>query len=256
MDTILQRREVPKWIEDHITMKGGLNKFGKPNFRVIWGGNRTHLVGGMFNDTIIVQDDKGVDYGVVTRVAAMRTLLKYNPHRWHLERWRGAEYYGDAEEWYRNSWDEEAQLHTMGDYPVEGDYEHVFYLAECPHMKSGDTEWCMMCQVTSGVYIPLETNIHVLDMQIYSLLKSEDVSTVVEAGALFMRENIKRKIRNKLVSERVMGAMRPKLAVQPTSWQQGSGSRCSVPEPKPFTHHAVNRDRGLKQGVPEIEETN
>lgn len=249
-DTIIQRREVPKWVEDRIIAKGGLNLYSEPNFRVIWGGNRTYKVGGMFNEVLTIKDDDGNDRTLVTRVAAMKTLLRYHPFRWHLERWRGPEFYGDRDEWYRNSWDEEAQLHVMGDYPERGDYEHVFYLGMCTHMQPGDTDWCMPCQVGMGEYIALEPNLHVLEMQIYALLKSEDVSKTGEMAALFMREHIKRNVRNKVVGERVRNAMRPRIALQPTSWQPGMGSKCSVPEANfNTTAHLPKSKRGFSQST-------
>lgn len=234
-DTIIEKREVPAWVEHFITKRGGLNPFGKPNFRVIWGGNRTHLVGGIFKDVIRFKDAEGQERAIVTEVPDLRTMLAYSPHRWHLERWCGPEFYGTEQEWYQNTLSQEIlerfqmRLHVMGPWPgAEGDYEHVFYLAQCPHMVPGDTDWCMPCQVSMGEYIPLEENVHVLEMQIYALLKSQDVSKSAEMASLFMREHIKRNIRNKVVSERVRGAMRPKMATQPTSWQDGT--RCAVPE--------------------------
>lgn len=230
MDTIIEKREVPAWVEHIITRKGGLNPFGKPNFRVIWGGNRTYLVGGMFKDVTTFKDAEGRDRAFVMEVPDLRTMLRYHPHRWHMELWMGPEFYGTQEEWFQNTWDDVAKLHTMGPYPTEGDYEHVFYLAQCPHMVPGDKDWCMPCQVGMGEYIPLEENVHVLEMQIYALLKSQDISKSAEMASLFMREHIKRNIRNKVVGERVRGAMRPKIATQPTSWQDGT--RCAVPEPK------------------------
>jgi hypothetical protein len=255
-DTLIERREVPEWVEKHITMKGGLNPFGEPNFRVIWGGNRTYQVGGMFKKPITFKDEHGVECSIVTEVADMRTLLKYHPNRWHMERWRGPEFYGDRDEWYRSTWDEVAQMHVMGDYPDLGDYEHVFYLAMCPHMVRGDQDWCMPCQVGMGEYIPLEPNLHVLDMQIQSLIATENISESAEMAALFMREHIKRNIRNKVVGERVRNAMRPKLAVQPTSWQAHSGMRTSVPDAQEFRHKAMDPNVGFKQmdGKPHTEE--
>jgi hypothetical protein len=241
-DTIIEKREVPKWVEHFITKKGGLNPFGKPNFRVIWGGNRTYLVGGMFKDVTYVTDTEGRKRAVVVEIADLRTMLKYHPHRWHMERWFGPEYYGTQEEWFQSTWDDVAKLHAMGPYPTEGDYEHVFYLAQCPHMVPGDKDWCMPCQVGMGEYIPLEENVHVLEMQIYALLKSQDISKSAEMASLFMREHIKRNIRNKVVGERVRGAMRPKIATQPTSWQDGT--RCAVPEPK--MHQVLNLPRSKR----------
>lgn len=252
-DTQIVRQEPPKWIVDRLSLIGGLNTFGKPNYRVIWGGNRTHLVGGVFTKPVTIKDDMiiGKECTIVTRVAEMRTLLKYHPERWHLERWRGAEYYGLRENWYRDSWDEESQLHTMGDYPTEGDYEHVFFLGMCSHMRTGDTDWCMYCQVSMGEYIPLEENYHLLEQQINLLRMSEDVlGTEVQRRALFMREDKKRLFRNAVVSERVRGALRPKLAVQPTSWQDGT--RCSVPEPK-WGANAPDVSLGFSQTTPNEE---
>jgi hypothetical protein len=247
-DTIIEKREVPAWVEHIITRAGGTNPFGKPNFRVIWGGNRYYLVGGMFKDVTRFKDAEGHERAIVVEVADLRTMLRYHPHRWHMERWCGANFYGTQEEWFQNTWDEEAKLHVMGPYPAEGDYEHVFYLAQCPHMVPGDTEWCMPCQVGMGEYIPLEENVHILEQQIWALLKSQDVSKSEEMASLFMREHIKRNIRNKVVGERVRGAMRPKIATQPTSWQDGT--RCAVPEPK--MHQVLNlpsNKRGFSQST-------
>lgn len=233
MDTKLTHQDAPQWIQDRLTKLGGLNPHNEPNYRVIWGGSRTHRVGGMFNKVIEVKDEMiiGKVVSIVTRVAEVRTLLKYHPRRWHLERWRGPEFYGLREDWYRDSWDEESQLHTMGDYPDKGDYEHVFFLGMCSHMKQGDTEWCMHCQMDMGEYIPLEENFYLLEMQINALKRSEnDIFTQHERESLFLREDKKRMIRNGIVSARVRSALRPQLALQPTSWQDGT--RCSVPEAK------------------------
>jgi hypothetical protein len=228
-DTVFEKREPPAWVVEQITQAGGLNPFGRPNFRVIWGSNRFHTVGGMFKKIIPVKDDAGIESFIVTQVAEMRQLLKYMPFRWWLERWCGPEVYGDREEWYRNTFDEESQLHVLGDYPTEGDYESVFYLGMCSHMKPGDTDWCMHCQVTCGEYIPLEENIGLLEMQIKALLLSGEVSKDAEKAALFMRENVKRQIRNKIVGERVRNALRPKLVMNPSTLMDDQG-RCKVPD--------------------------
>lgn len=244
-NTIIEKREVPQWVSDHITSKGGLNPYGLPNFRVVWGGNRTYVVGGKFKEVVTFNDEDGNQRAIVTDVAQFKTLYKYHTGRWHMERWRGPEFYGTREEWYQNTWDEECQFHTMGDYPDRGDYEHVFFLAQCPHMQPGDKDWCMLCQVSMGQYIDLEPNIEVLDMQIQALQDSENVTAGAQFAALFMREDLKRRINNKVISERVRGAMRPKLATQPTSWQ--TGDRCSVPEAKFKSRVPVRPELGFSQ---------
>lgn len=246
MNTLQVKMYPPSWVVDRVTTKGGMNRFNEPNFRVVWGGNRTHVVGGKFKKIVEIPTGIiGQTRSIVTDVSEMRTLLKYHPQRWHLEKWCGPEWYGSQEEWWTNSWDEEAQLHTMGPYPEKGDYEHVFFLGMCPHMRPGDEKWCNFCTIGSGVYIPLEENIHMIEFQIHSLQLSQDVRAMDEKNALFMREDKKRQVRNNVVSERVMEAMRPKLAVQPTAWQDGT--RCSVPEPKLVAGQVLPRGKGLRQ---------
>jgi hypothetical protein len=230
MDTVIEKKEVPNWIISRVNALGGMNLFGRPNYRVIWGGNRTHKVGGRFKKVLYVKSDiiGAPDKAIVTEVPEIRTLLKYHPFRWHLERWRGPEFYGSPEEWYQQTWDKECQFHTQGDYPYEGDYEHIFYLGMCSHMKPGDTDWCVICQAGCGEYIPLEENFSLIETMIKAFQKSDEVSKKEEQKALFLREDKKRQDRNKRVGDRVRGAMRPVLATQPTSWQDGT--RCSVPE--------------------------
>jgi hypothetical protein len=242
-DTVIEKKEVPAWIIHRVNQIGGMNPFGKPNYRVIWGGNRTHKVGGKFKKIIYLPCNVIGEppTALVTEVAEIRTMLKYHPFRWHLERWRGPEFYGTAEEWYQETWDEECQFHTQGDYPHEGDYEHIFYLGMCSHMKPGDTDWCPICKAGSGEYIPLEENLHILDMMIKAFQRSDDVKAKDEQKALFAREDKKREDRAKRVGDWVREAMRPTLATQPTSWQDGS--RCSVPEASLETLMALPRTK-------------
>jgi hypothetical protein len=232
-DTVIEKREVPDWIVSRINSIGGMNQFGRPNYRVIWGGNRLHTVGGKFKKVIYVKSDEHLiipDRAIVTEVAEIRQLLKYHPFRWHLERYRGPEFYGDPEEWYRQTWDEECKFHTQGDYPSEGGYEHIFYLAMCVHMKPGEQDWCVPCQASSGEYIPLEENFNLIEMMIRAFQRSDGISQQAEKRELFEREAKKRQMREKRVGEIVRGVMRPQLALQPTSWQDGN--HCSVPEPR------------------------
>lgn len=228
-DTVIERREVPLWIVSRINAIGGLNQFGKPQFRVIWGGNRTHIVGGKFKKVVYVNSNIiGEKTGVVTEVAEIRTLLKYHPFRWHLERYRGPEFYGSRDEWYEQTFDAECGFHTQGDFPNEGDYEHIFYLAQCPHITKDKPEWCGPCTLTSGEYIPLEENFKLVEMMIKAFQMSDEVSKEAEKRELFLREAKKRQAREKRVGDVVRAVMRPQLALQPTSWQDGT--RCSVPE--------------------------
>jgi hypothetical protein len=236
------KRYPPQWVVDRLILAGGLNLYGEPNFRVVWGGNRTYQVTAKFKDLISfnVPDKPGKEIddperafqesrqaGVVTEVIDTRTMLKYHPFRWHMERWCPPITYGTPKEWYDNTWDAELGVHTLGAYPIKGDYEHVFYLAQCSHLKPNG-EWCNKCVVGCGEYIDLEPNVELLERQIWALLQSQGVLPGEQKAALFLREGDKRQVVRKVVGDRVRGAMRSVLATQPTSWQDGQ--HCSVPE--------------------------
>jgi len=96
---------------------GGLNLFGEPNFRCVWGWNRLDFIGGTWED----RDEHGV---LLREVTEFRREPKYFPaNRWHIERWMPPETYGTPKMWYGGTLGAE-----LGPYPSRGDYEHCFTL--------------------------------------------------------------------------------------------------------------------------------
>jgi hypothetical protein len=120
----------PDWATDFLTRAGGLNRFGEPNFRVIWGWNRLGWVGGRFTD----HDGSGT---VVREVLDVRLMPKYPcVNRWIVEQWLPPEKYGSPENWYRQTkeWGEEGNIPQLGPYPSRGDYELLCVL-ETPEQE-------------------------------------------------------------------------------------------------------------------------
>ena len=253
----------PDSVTERLAALGGLNRFGQPNFRCVWGGTRTHKVGGRFKDAVTVN---GIPTGQVVEVVAVRELLKYHPERWHLERWIAPEKFGSQERWYEETWDDLNKIHVCGDYPADGDFEHVFYLAQCPHMyaseeeflrqhplpqrgqyfrfelyteavvewqeeraKSGIGEWCRHCKLTSGEYIPLEENFWLFERQVKLFLMSDNVDEREQREALFEREFAKRReSRNRadaIVRNRMMA-----FGTIPHCYNSDQQQRHSVPD--------------------------
>lgn len=103
---------------------GGLNRFGEPNFRVVWGGARLTWIGGRWTD----RDANG---NAVRETVELRQVPKYLPiHRWHVERWLPPEVYGSPDDWYARTTEVEDGLRVpaLGPYPSRGEYEHCFTL--------------------------------------------------------------------------------------------------------------------------------
>ena len=112
--------EVLRRLED----AGGRNRFGGPNYRVIWGWNRLAWIGGKFED----RDTHG---DLVREVVELRLEPKYpQVNRWHVERWVPPEMYGSPREWYAKTVEiaNGVRVPALGPYPERGEYEHCFTL--------------------------------------------------------------------------------------------------------------------------------
>lgn len=250
----------PTWANERCVALASLNSYGGANFRVVWGGSRLHKVGRYWPTT--------VESGGIVQVAEVREVPKYHEERWHLERWIAPEKYGTQEEWYRQTYDQLSNLHTCGDYPSSGDYEHVFFLAQCNHVykdeeeylkqhplpyrsqfldfseytravvewqeeraNGGIGEWCNRCKLTCGEFIPLEENFFLIERQIKCLLLSDNVDEGAERIALFEREFAKKRESMNRVETIVRNRMLA-FGTVPHRYVTDGAPRCSVPEAK------------------------
>jgi hypothetical protein len=119
-----ETHETPPNIQQRLARAGGQNRFGQPNFRVVWGWSRLSWIGGRWTD----RDSHG---NVVRERIELRYVPKYIPHdRWHIERWMPPESYGSPELWYGLTFETEAGIRvpTLGPFPRRGEYEHCFTL--------------------------------------------------------------------------------------------------------------------------------
>lgn len=121
---IRETHKTPASVEERVARAGGLNRFGEPNFRVVWGGSRLAWIGGRWTD----RDAHG---NVIRESVELRRVPKYVPlDRWHLERWMPPEAYGSPEGWYTQTVETEdgIRVPALGPYPSRGEYEHCFTL--------------------------------------------------------------------------------------------------------------------------------
>ena len=119
-----ETHEAPASVQHRVEQAGGLNRFGEPNFRVVWGGSRLAWIGGRWTD----RDAHG---NVTRETVELRRVPKYLPlDRWHLERWMPPESYGTPRQWYEQTVETEdgIRVPALGPYPSRGEYEHCFTL--------------------------------------------------------------------------------------------------------------------------------
>ena len=123
--TVLREsHETSETVARRLELAGGRNRFGEPNYRVIWGWNRLAWIGGKFED----RDEHGT---LLRERIELRREPKYPAvNRWHIERWVPPEMYGSPRAWYAQT-NEIANGRTvaaLGPYPSRGEYEHCFTL--------------------------------------------------------------------------------------------------------------------------------
>lgn len=106
---VYEQREgyLPEDVQRALVDFGGLNVFGSPNYRIVWGWSRGDLFAGEWR-------------------------LKYQDRarhreRWHLEKWVPAESFGSPERWYASAMMDVhgTMLNVLGEFPGNGDYVRV-----------------------------------------------------------------------------------------------------------------------------------
>jgi hypothetical protein len=120
-----ETHEAPESVARALQRAGGVNRFGEPNYRAVWGWNRLAWIGGKF-------EERDPETGSLIReVVELRQEPKYPAvNRWHIEKWMAPETYGSPRAWYAQTIEREngVSIPALGPYPVRGEYEHCFTL--------------------------------------------------------------------------------------------------------------------------------
>jgi hypothetical protein len=121
-----EQRVPPKELQARLTLVGGLNPFGEPRLRLIWGWKPTEFI---FNK-------REGHYELRPRY-----FLKKS--RWHVEQWFPPEFYGTPQMWRHNFTENinGKEIDLCGPYPSRGGYEHLVtverggeYIELTPHV--------------------------------------------------------------------------------------------------------------------------
>lgn len=124
IQVLRETHDTPSNIAHRLARAGGINRFGEPNYRAVWGWNRLAWIGGKFED----RDEHGT---LLRECIELREEPKYPAvNRWHIERWLPPEAYGSPRQWYSQTVERTngVSIPALGPYPSRGDYEHCFML--------------------------------------------------------------------------------------------------------------------------------
>lgn len=136
IQVIREAKQTPPEIQERLARAGGVNLFGEPNFRAVWGWSRLGWIGGKWVDR------NPATGGMIREVVEARWVPKYLPFdRWHIERWLPPELYGPRENWNRITQETEGvqNVEALGPFPSRGEYE-----------------LCMTLEGAAGEFVPLD----------------------------------------------------------------------------------------------------
>jgi len=118
-----ETHDTPEAVVRRLHSVGGINRFGEPNYRAVWGWNRLAWIGGKF------EERDPATGSLLREVVELRQEPKYPAvNRWHIERWLPPEAYGSPRAWYAQTLEREngVSIPALGPYPSRGEYEHCF----------------------------------------------------------------------------------------------------------------------------------
>lgn len=195
-----EARTCPPEYQEYVDKIGGLNRFGESNFHIEWGETPVEWVYG-----VDANGRKG-----------QHAILKHGGiPAWFIACWKPPECFGTPELWYALSWDEEARIHTLGDYPWRGLYMPASFNLYVRRVIGGGIRYGLpdknghrqVIDEPSRLEIdamPLE--FWVLDLLIPNMLKEIDVTYEQKRVALLNRKTAETAAANKLAYDAYLDA--------------------------------------------------
>lgn len=116
----VERRVCPKEFQDRLTKAVGVNPYGEPLWKIVWGQTATFTAGGVWEHDHF--------FGYRQLMMSNGAIDGEGEPCWMVLEWRPPEKYGSAGMYYFENRDEYTGLQTLGEYPYRGRYEVAFKL--------------------------------------------------------------------------------------------------------------------------------
>lgn len=107
--------QCPPAYQERITRAGGVNRYGEPLYKLVWGEAHRTKAGG---------------YWECEGYTGYRDIYLNDSPCWLLLEWHDPIEYGSPTLWYMDNLDEATGLQTLGPFPYKGDYQVLFILRD------------------------------------------------------------------------------------------------------------------------------
>ena len=136
MFKVLEERNLtpPAYVTELLTRLGGVNRYGQPQYRIVWGWSRFDVKAGEWHDWMEGDKPAGSPIHGIAPATPIRRVVEYRkepryPLRgyFYLEYWRPPESYGSPLLWrqFENVIGPQ-NVQSMGEFPSRGDYEYLW----------------------------------------------------------------------------------------------------------------------------------
>lgn len=105
----------PPEYQKRIAHAGGFNKYGEPNFKLVWGEAWSTRAGGFWEHT---------------GFSGYRDVYTNETPCWLLLEWKAPEEFGSPTSYYIQNYDEATGLQDLGEFPYAGRYQVMFILRD------------------------------------------------------------------------------------------------------------------------------
>ena len=218
-------RDCPPEYQERLTQMFGVNRFGDPNFKIVWNQSQFIRTPQLFTDE---HNEETLGYKDMYQGDGQPC--------WMIMRWLPPEHYGSPNTYYRNTEDKHTGGYFVGEYPWEGRYEIAQSLIS-KEFVDGKMEITHMplCHFLIDVIIPM-----IVAWQELSLEEQRAASAAVEMERL--------KAENTEVAEKMMENM--PTWIHPVS-RNGQINRTSILDQKMYQiQQAWNRmSRGGRRPI-------
>jgi hypothetical protein len=120
-----ETRQCPEEFQERLTQMFGVNQFGDPHFKIVWGQSQFIRLG-----------NRWLDRDGVWRTEYRDTYQCSGNPGWVIMRWKAPFEYGTPESYYGSTYDFDTDLFMVGEYPWRGRYE-VLQSLNCKEVIDG-----------------------------------------------------------------------------------------------------------------------
>ena len=193
----IERRECPPEFQERLTRAVGLNRYGEPNFIIVWGQSFTYTAGGVWP-----KPHGDGFFGYRQLMLSNSSPTGKGQPCWMILEWHPPEDYETPGMYYFRNRDDLTGLQVLGEYPYKGRYEVAFKLSS-HEFRNGRLE-----------FVNYHLDGMILDVLIPAIVEGQRMTMKQRLRRLRQIEEKQEKDHDKMVDDAIHASRRKPLPSQ------------------------------------------